>query len=95
MHSQRIQQLINAVESSFGVIEYYGSSASELHGVGFKLKGISASFSVTTLKGDLSTTYDIQVEGIPAGDYFYADEVNLTEFIELISKYEGSEAQWP
>ncbi len=95
MHSLNIQKLIDTVESAFGEIQYYGSSKEEEHGVGFKLSDIEVTFSISTLSGELKSTFDTQVEGIPAGDYFFTSEVTLDEFIELVRRFKGPETQWP
>jgi len=95
MHSEEIQELVDSIELRFGKVEYYGSNKSEEHGVSFRLEGIEATFSVSTLDGTLKSTIDIQVEGIPAGDYLYTDEVSASDFIELLSRYRKSENHWP
>lgn len=95
MHSPQIKKLLSAVSNKYGGFEYYGSSSSEEHGTCFKLKGILATFSVHTQDGALSETYDVQVEGIPPGDYVYTCVVPLSELMELISKYEQTTTQWP
>lgn len=95
MHSPEIDSLIKAVSERFDGFEYYGSSAQELHGVAFKLMGIPASFSVHTENGSLKDCYEVQVEGVPPGDYAYTDEVSLHDFLELISRYRQSPDEWP
>jgi len=95
MHSSEIACLIRAVSERYDGFEYYGSSPQELHGVGFKLKGIPASFSAHSEYGGLKDCYNIQVEGVPPGNYAYADEVSLDDFLELISRYRQSPEEWP
>ena len=95
MHSPEIQKLINSVCENYGFIEYYGSSPEEENGACFTIPEIKATFSVLTLDGALKDSYDIQIEGIPPGEYLYTSEVSLHEFIELISKFNGADSTWP
>ncbi len=95
MHSRSVQSVIDSVVSEFGKIEYYGSSENEEHGACFKLTDINVTFSISTLDASLTDTIDVQVEGIPAGDYVFTTETTQQKFIELISKYKGLETQWP
>ena len=95
MHSPQIQKLINSVSEKFGNIEYYGSSPNEEHGVCFTVQEIEATFSVSTIDGTLKDSYDIQIEGVPPGEYLYTGEVSLQKFIELVSKFTKPESEWP
>jgi len=95
MHSKNIQQVVNSVIAAFGKIEYYGSSENEEHGACFKLTDINATFSVSTLNAKLTDTIDVQIEGIPAGDYLFTIEATPLEFIELINEFTRPEIQWP
>lgn len=96
MPSREIQKLIDAVELVHGPITLYGSSSSESHGTGFTIAGVPATFSVLTLDGTLPPgQYNIQIEGLPQGDYVYVDEVDLNAFLELVSRIRGPEDQWP
>ncbi len=95
MHSPQIKKLIDSIENEFGAIEYYGSPEEEEHGVCFKLAGIRATFSILALDSKLKSSYDIQIEGIPAGDYLYTCEVTHSEFINLVQKFKGPESKWP
>jgi len=95
VHSPEIQKLIDSVCENYGSIEYYGSSQREEHGVGFKIPGIKATFSVLTLDGALKDSFDIQIEGVPSGDYVYTGEVSLQEFIDLVARFDGPEDEWP
>ncbi|AZZ91823.1 hypothetical protein EUZ85_14225 [Hahella sp. KA22] len=94
MHSQQIQKLIDAVRKEFGEIHYFGSSKEERHGVGFAISDVKATFSISTLGGDLKSSYDIQVEGIPAGEYIFTNEVSLGEFLNLVKIFRGPESEW-
>ncbi len=95
MHSQHIQILIDDVERSFGPITYYGSSEEEEHGVGFLLPGVKVTFSVLTLDGALESSYDVQIEGVPPGNYVFMAEVVREEFIRLVHIFSGPESGWP
>ena len=95
MHSTHIENILTSINKKYGGFEYYGSSPSEEHGVCFKLQGILATFSVHTQDGVLSESYDVQIEGIPPGDYIYTCEVTLTKLMDLISIFEQSEEKWP
>ncbi len=95
MHNPRIQNLVEAVLAKYDGFEYYGSSSEEEHATCFKLQDIQATFSVSTLDDGLTDSYDIQIEGIPAGDYVFTAELTLPKFLQLIILFEKSEAEWP
>lgn len=68
----------------------------EEHGTYFKLTGIPATFSVYTREGTLPAGYfDIQIEGVPPGDYLYTDVVSGATLLELVNRLRGPESQWP
>jgi hypothetical protein len=95
MHNPKIKNLIETVLEKHDGFEYYGSSSEEEHGTCFKLQGIKATFSVSTLDGSLVDSYDVQIEGIPAGDYVYTAELTLPKFLQLIVLFEKPEVEWP
>ena len=95
MHSHSIQKLIEAVLKNYEGLEYYGSSRNEEHGVCFMLQDKKVTFSVSTLGGSLVDTYDIQVEGIPVGEYVYTEEVTIPNLIQLIDTFSKAESLWP
>jgi hypothetical protein len=96
VRSQEIQKLVNAVERAYGPVTLYGSDPSEEHGTCFKIAGIPATFSVHTQDGRLHPgNYDVQIEGVPAGDFLYASVLSLDTFLELAARMRGPEAQWP
>ena len=96
MRSSEIQRLIDSVDDAHGTIKLYGSVASEEHGTCFTVAGVAATFSVHTQDGSLpSDQYDIQIEGVPPGDYVYTAIVSLSTFLELMSLVSGPEDQWP
>jgi hypothetical protein len=93
MRSQEIQKLIDEVQASYGVVTLYSSGE---HGTFFKVMDIPATFSVHTQDGTLpSGQYDIQIEGIPPGDYVYPSVVSLDAFLKLIMKFRGPQSNWP
>lgn len=96
MRSQEIQKLIDAVEAVHGPVTLWGSDALEEHGTCFKIVGIAATFSIHTQDGKLPLgQYDVQIEGVPPGDYIYTSIVSLDILIKLVARMQGSEDQWP
>ena len=39
--------------------------------------------------------YDVQVEGVPPGDYVHTDELDLGELLALIERFRSGEEHWP
>jgi hypothetical protein len=73
MRSTEIQRLVDEVESRYGAVTLYGSDPSEEYGTCFFIAGLPATFSVHTQNGELPPgDYDIQIEGIPPGDYIFS-----------------------
>ncbi len=96
MRSHEIQNLIDAVEIEYGTVVLYGSQVTEEHGTCFKIKDVQATFSVHTQDGELpSDQYDIQIEGVPAGDYIYTEIVSLSTFLSLVRRMHESTDNWP
>jgi hypothetical protein len=96
MRSDEIQKLIDAVQAAHGVVSLYGSDPSEEHGTCFRLMDIPATFSVHTQEGTLpSGHYDIQIEGMPPGDYIYTSVVSLDAFLKLIMRVLAPQEKWP
>lgn len=96
MRSCEIQNLIDAVEVKYGTIALYGSQVAEEHGTCFKIKDVQATFSVHTHDGELpSGQYDIQIEGVLAGDYIYTAIVSLDRFLILVKRMHESMDRWP
>ena len=96
MPSREIEKLVDAVEAAYGSVALHRSEASEENGTCFKIAGVPATFSVHTQDGKLpSGQYDIQIEGIPPGDYLFASVVSLDTFLELVERVRGPEDQWP
>ena len=70
----------------------YGTSPDEQHGVGFRIRGIPATFSAITDHGSLPFgLYDIQIESHPPGDYLFTDDVTLSEFLHLIERIKSGD----
>lgn len=96
MRSSAIQKLIESVQAQHGSVTLYGSQPSEEHGTCFTIAGIPATFSVHTQEGKLPTgQYDIQIEGMPPGDYVYTAAVSFDTFLRLIRRLRGPQNQWP
>ena len=96
MRRTEIQRLIDAVEALHGPVTLYGSDPSEDNGTCFKIADAPATFSVHTQEGSLpSGQYDIQIEGVPPGDYVYTSIVSLERFLTLVALMKGPENQWP
>jgi hypothetical protein len=98
MSSPAIERLLFEVRQRYGAsaLSPYGSSSEEVHGTCFIIAGIPATFSVHTQDGELPEGYyDIQIEGIPPGEYVYTEVVTLETFLELVARVSGPETQWP
>lgn len=98
MPSKKIEKLMKRVHDIYGtnIIKLYGTPSDEIHGTGFVIKGVPATFSVQTQEGQLPTDqYDVQIESNPPGDYVYTDVVSLEAFIALVEKICGPEKDWP
>jgi hypothetical protein len=98
MHSAPIAAVISAVQSKFGAdaFSYYGSSWAEVHGVAFTVGRIPATFSVVTQDGTLPDgRYEVQIEGVPPGDYIFTDTVSLKALLELVEQMSKPPHEWP
>jgi hypothetical protein len=98
MPSKEIEKLLKRIHEIYGrnTIRPYGTSSDEIHGTGFVIKSVPATFSVHTQEGQLPPDqYDVQIESIPPGDYVYTDVVKLEAFIDLVEKICGPEINWP
>src|SRR5688572_28621149 len=98
MHSARIAALLSAVRSKFGeqALSYHGGSWTEVDGVGFTVVGVPATFSVHTHDGTLPDgQYDLQIEGVPPGDYIFADVVSLDALLALVERMSKPPSEWP
>jgi len=96
MRSPAIQTLVDELETRYGAVTLHGSDPSEVHGTCFTVAGVPATFSVHTQDGKLpSGEYDIQIEGMPLGDYLFSSVVSLGKFLELVESLRGPDEQWP
>jgi hypothetical protein len=96
MRSTEIQRLVDEVESRYGTVTLYGSDPSAEHGTCFIISGVPATFSVHTQDRQLPPEdYDVQIEGIPPGDYIFSSVVSLGTFLELVERMRGPEKQRP
>ncbi len=96
MQNREVQKLIDAVEAVHGPVALYGSNLSGEHSTCFKIAGARAMFSVHTQEGNLpSDQYDVQIEGVPPGDYVYTSVVSLDTCLKRVERMRGPEDQWP
>lgn len=96
MRSSEIQRLIASVEAEHGPVTVYGSEPSEEHGTCFTIAGVPATFSVHTQGGTLPPgQYDVQIEGVPPGDYVYTAVVSLEAFLGLVRRIGEPQDRWP
>jgi len=91
-----MQKLIDAIEKRHGAIELYGSNPDEENGTCFIIESIQATFSVITLNETLpQEAFNLQVEGIPPGDYLFTKPVSQAELLQLIDQFSQTPSQWP
>lgn len=96
MRSKEIQRMLDSVEERYGSVKLYGSSPDEEHGTCFVADGVSATFSLLTFDGSLpADTFDLQVEGIPPGDYLYRARVSTAELLQLMERFGEGLSRWP
>ena len=97
MQHPSIKGLLEALEQSYpGGWRLYGTPSVPDDNMGFELDGVPATFSVSTLGGELpARRYDVQVEGVPPGDYVHTDELDLGELLALIERFRSGEEHWP
>lgn len=98
MPTNPISVLLERMKTIYGDsnIQPYGTGPNEKHGTGFRIAEVPATFSVLTLDATLKEgRYDVQIESDPPGDYVYADEVDLDEFMLIVKKICGPESEWP
>ena len=78
------------------VFSPYGGDAADGHGTGFKIIGIPATFSVHTRDGSLPQGhFDVQIEGVPPGEYLYTNVVSLDAFLAIVERMAGPRSHWP
>ena len=96
---QQIQEVLDFIQSQFGIdkISPYGSDWSDPHSVCFKIVNVPATFSVHTQDGSIPDGFvDVQIEGVPPGDYIVTDVTSTQTFLSFVSKLSTSlEDDWP
>jgi hypothetical protein len=98
VHSDSIKAVLSAVRDKYGIgaISYFASDWREVHGICFKVAGIPATVSVHTQDGTLREgLYDVQIEGVPPGDYIYIAVLELSDLLSLIDQLTEPESKWP
>ncbi len=97
MKADSIERLRYAIQRALGehVLRPYGDSEEEPFGLGFRIDGVGATFSVLIGEGVPTGFYDIQVESHPQGGYLYMDVVSLERFVEIVKLVSGPRAFWP
>ena len=97
--TEEIAELLDAVRKEFGPdsIEPYGDYGDPLT-VGFRIRGIPATFSVITDQHLREQHYDVQIESYPPQDmdYLYRDRaISLWAFLDLVKQMRGPTTTWP
>ena len=93
-----IRSLVDLLNNRFaGQWHYYGMPALPPEdSMAFTIDGINATFSVTTEGGRLpDNVLDVQVEGVPPGDYVYSDELSVAAIETLVDQFRKPEQEWP
>lgn len=90
-----INELLTALRARFGedALIPYGEVSWD-HAVGFRIRGVDATFSVLT-EHSPEGVFDIQIEGIPLGEYVYCDDATVDQLVELAVIFSGPRKQWP
>jgi len=89
-----LASLRTAVSQKYGdSIEPYGGSDDEGNSMGFRIKGIEATFSVIAIQPP--GNFDVQIENFPPGDYVFNRVLTAEEFMDLIEKYRKPMEEWP
>ena len=97
--TEDIEELLDGVREACGAhsIEPYGDW-DDPRSVGFRIRGIPATFSII-VEGRLPERhYNVQIESYPPQDldYLYCDRaVSLWEFLDLLSLMSGPRDNWP
>lgn len=88
MPDRSITRFIATLKTIYGdQVTPYGTGGDEKHGIGFRIEGVDATFSVLTLEGSLPAgRYDVQIEAYPPGDYLLANEFDAEELIAMIAR---------
>jgi hypothetical protein len=97
--TEEIAELLDAIRREFGPdsIEPYGDYADPLT-VGFRVRGIPATFSVITEDRLPERHYNIQIESYPplSVDYLYINRaISLWSLVDLVKRMSGPTTNWP
>src|SRR5262245_44852130 len=96
--SKSIARVLSDVRAIYGHerVRLYGCDGTEEYGTCFVVSGIPATFSVHTRDGALEDgRYDVQIEGVPPGEYLYTAVVDLRTLLSFIVRMAGPEDEWP
>jgi len=96
MADPSVQMLLTALQDQYGerILPYGGDFHEGAHGIGFRLDGVAATFSAITLDGSLPFgRFDVQIESYPPGEYVWADEYELSEFLRVVANV--ARGVWP
>jgi hypothetical protein len=97
--SEELEELLSEVRDACGtdVIEPYGDR-DDPTSVGFKIRGIQATFSVITEDRLPQRHYNVQIESCPPQefDYLYHERaVSIWRFLDLVRLISGPRENWP
>jgi hypothetical protein len=95
MPNPSVSRLLDQLKASYGSrLEPYGRNFQEEHGVGFRIAGVPATFSIATDDGRFAFgRYEVQIESYPPGDAIYIAGADLEELLSLVRKIESG--AWP
>jgi hypothetical protein len=96
--TEEIEELLNALREAHGAhtIEPYGDW-DDPRSVGFKIRGIPATFSVISEDRLPERHYNIQIESHPQdfGYLYHERAVSLWGFLDLLRLMSGRRENWP
>lgn len=95
---EEIEELLDKVREMFGPhsVEPYGNGDDPTH-VGFKIRGIPATFSVIAGSRLPNWHFNVQFESYPPDlDYLYHNgAMSLWDLMELLKLMSGPRSRWP
>ena len=95
--TEDLEELLSAIRETYGAhsIEPYGDW-DDPRSVGFRVRGIPATFSLIAEDRLPERHYSVQIESYPPMDYLYiARAVSLYGFLELLTLISGPRNNWP
>ena len=97
--TEDIEELLNGVREAFGPhsIEEYGDW-DDPRSVGFRIRGVAATFSVIVDDRLPKRHYNVQIESYPPQDldHLYHDAaISLWACLDLLKLISGPRANWP